>query len=1050
MADTNVPIDFGMGVDTKTDSKQVVTGKLLQLQDAVFTDPKSIIKRNGHTPLSSNIAGGGTLTLPQMVKSYNNEIVCQDQGLLYSYSSQSNEWIYKGPYISTEVSRTSIDQEDSVSGYTDEVIFGGYSLRVWSTIMSTSLGGGVPTIVLCSIVDLSTGVTIPITDGSTTTTKFPVSFGTAGVAQVGNPRAVILSNTTLAMTYLNPGATAILMNNFSISGGVATISAPVTISTAFSNPNNGLNAQNYDVVGTPTGGAVVYLNTAPGVTITIFNTTMVVNSVTIADATAFPPFHISYNAGNIWAYWCDYVSTVSEKIVYVVYNAALTVVVVSYNPATHYVYAALSPFIFSNLIAVSTSSTSETVYFGQFVTGGALFVDGSAYAQVFTDGTHSATTLFAFGITPYSRPFIVANNIYAVFVYRGSISVSNINALQSGLNVQATFFVVQLTPFTSNVPFVAARFGAGVANTQVFSKAVIGYNPNVTYISGSAFQFACGIANQEFLSDTFETTSPSFANQASAYSYTIDFASLNTSRAVNSGEILVMNGGQVQIYDGSHSTEWNFNLYPEIRLSQTTGGNIPDNAAGGAYYYLAIYQWTDFQGNLHQSTPSNPASITVAAGSGTAAVNVEVTDAFLSQKLNPNIAIYRTPDTASGASTIYYLVTEPTFLTYVNPLGTPTIIYKDTLANTSLPGNPNPYAYPTGSTLENTTPPPSIAMVAHNNRLWFVDAENRNNVWYTKSFSPGTGLSPSGFLLEELDPKLGNIVALSEMDEKLVILKQSGIVVQSGDGPNDTGTNSTLSFPQFVPSDVGCDQLKSVVTTPTGVMFHSPNGIYMLNRSLNVTYIGMEVEKYNAQQISSANLIQGKSQIRFLCTSGLNLLYDYIFSQWSTFTNPNGYSADIWQGNYAYATTSGKIFQEVSNTYLDNGVSYAMLLQTSWLDMAGVQGFSRVRRLILLGDYANGTSTTHGISVTATYDFNQSPNGVGPVIPYQFNTAANISGVLQYRERLPQQKCDTVSLLITEVISSGISGEYIDLENMSLEVAIKRGVRKMAGPQTVG
>ena len=372
------------------------------------------------------------------------------------------------------------------------------------------------------------------------------------------------------------------------------------------------------------------------------------------------------------------------------------------------------------------------------------------------------------------------------------------------------------------------------------------------------------------------------------------------------------------------------------------------------------------------------------------------------------------------------------------------VTFSDYLSDTLINGNPLAYTYPGSSVLENSAPPPSMNLLAHNNRLWMADAEEPSSVWYTKSFQQFVGVSPSAFLVDQIDHKFGNITGLGEMDEKLVIFKEEGIFYRSGDGANDNGQSSTLSFPQFVPSDVGCISHKSIVTTPNGIMFKSGKGIYVMSRGLQVMYLGLEVEQYNSQFITSAKLIDGKSQIRFLCSTGLTLVYDYIFNQWSTFTNHTGYGATNWQGAYTYVTTGGDVYVENSG-YLDDVTQYTMLLQTSWLALASVQGFQRVKRVLVLGDYINGADATHGFSVNAAYDFNPT---LTLTVPYSFGAALS-SGIVQYRERLQRQKCDSVSLTIQEINASA-SESYVDIVNLSFVAGVKRGANKLAQPATVG
>jgi hypothetical protein len=250
-------------------------------------------------------------------------------------------------------------------------------------------------------------------------------------------------------------------------------------------------------------------------------------------------------------------------------------------------------------------------------------------------------------------------------------------------------------------------------------------------------------------------------------------------------------------------------------------------------------------------------------------------------------------------------------------------------------------------------------MIEHNNRLQFVDAED-GTIWYTKTFVKGNGLAPSGFLTQQIDSKLGASVALAEMDDKLVVFKERGFAVQSGDGANDSGTGSTLTSFQFVPSDVGCSGAKSVVTTPNGVMFKSANGIYLLNRAVGVSYVGAEVEAYNSQTITSAILIPGKTQVRFLCSSGKTLVFDYMVGQWATFTNHTGVSSA--RGIAPMSTLPGRYPSRVGELCIyRRRHGYSLLAETSWLSLAGIQGFQRIKRLAILGDFANG-----GIRISRT------------------------------------------------------------------------------------
>jgi hypothetical protein len=1023
-----IPIDFGQGIDTKTDPKLVVPGNFLRLENGVFTNPKRIAKRNGYSTLGSG------LTAPQMVHGYQNELLAADQNQLYTYSSSQNAWISRGAYVSTELTKYTIDQENAGSGFVDSAALGNYAVYGWSTatLVDSAYPAAYPSKVLGSVVDLSTGAVLT----GPTVLSTPVNH------EILNPvRCVVLGSTKLAIFYIDEDNAKIICRTVTFSGGgVVSFSSENIVSTNFD-----LTKPYFDVVNTSSGAALIYINTT-GVTLALISTSGTVSSSTsIVDAAVYAPVSVSVNSfnSNIWIYWGRVAFTLgdpsSASIRYAVYTSALVSVLASTSVVT-----IADPFYVTNMTAMDVSATQQTLFYSIYaVTVASNHTDETKSISVQSNGTVGSAALFAFGVMPYSHPFTIGSDKYAVFLSRGTFLVTgsaNFNIVQ----FQPTFFVVRLTnvPSTTGIPLVVARIGSGLGNSQQNLHQWIGYTITNTLLSSTKALIALSLETQIFLGDIFFTSTapPSPGSRSGGlngeFAYTIDFSSANANRAINCGGVVALNGGTAQIYDGQRCTEFGYHLFPEIpSAGQTTDAN--GHIANGTYSYLAIFQWVDAQGNLHQSAPSEAVQVTTTGMNN--AVDVTVSTNYLSQKTMVNIAIYRT--TASG--TVYFLITNPVFTVAADP-SVVSVTYRDLLVDADLAGNPQAYTYPASPVLENSTPPPSMVMVAHNNRLWFVDSENRNTIWYTKSFEPLVGLSPSAFMTEQIDPKYGDITALSEMDEKLVFFKEKGVLAQSGDGVTDTGSGSTLSFPQVIPSDVGCSVLKSVVLTPSGVMFKSINGIYILDRSLNVSYIGMEVESYNSQTITSANLIPGKSQIRFLCSSGLTLVYDYIFKKWSTFTNHTGLSATTWSDLYVYSTGT-QVFKEAVGSYLDNATGFALLLQSSWLHIGSVQGFQRVRRLAMLGDYVNGASALHKMQIQIAYDFGSS---FSTAVPYTFGSTSS-SGVFQYRERLPQQKCDSLSLLIQETVTND-SSEYLDLTNISFEAAVKKGLNKLPAAQSVG
>lgn len=1025
LADQIIPIQFSKSLDTKSNPKLVILGKFVLLENAIFTSPTSLKKRNGYSVVPSAIVGGGNLVQPQLVKAFGSgkiqELIVVDNNVLYSYSPTLLGWINKGAYTSVDLLESFIFQEGSISGHTDCAVLGNIAIYSWNSIQS--LSNLITT--YATVVDISANnVLLPPTVLSTITSSTLLTT---------SPRCVVLGNSALAVTYLKSDTTAIVMRVLSAS--LAGISFGSEIAIASSVYISGISQINYDIANTSSGAALVYI--APSATtpqtvgaVTINTSGAVSHSTTFTDAgTSVAAIHLCVDPtnGNIWIYWSITAST-TTFLKYAIYSSTLATVLATVGIQS-------GTFAQLNQISAYSISTSGQMVFFNLATSQAT----SSGINVLLDQTYSCTAgvtgasttpaSFLLSVAPFSRVFSIGTRKYIVFAYRGGSASINAGFFAT----QPTFFVIDLATGS-----VVARFAAGNANGAAVKS--LGWMPQASAISGSKFLYACGIAYQILnIPGQVIGFTNTFTGLIGAASVTLDFASARSNRAVPVGGVLALNGACPAIYDGQSVSELGFNVFPEILSTAITTGS--GFISAGTRSYIAVLQWPDAQGRLHQSTPSNPVQVITTASANT--ITLILNSLNLTEKNNVNIALYRTQD----AGTIYYLVTNPAQLTFNNE-GSLTITITDVMEDSNLPGRPE--LYTTGNVLENTVPPPSMIMEARNDRLWLVDDENPNTIWYTKSDQKGVGLSPSGFLTMQIDQKFGNIVALSEMDEKMIVMKLEGNFWFAGDGADDTGANSSLSFPQALPSDTGCKTLKSVILTPKGIMRQTEKGMYLLDRAMNDHYFddyfdGAAVEAFNSQTITAATLIKDKNQARFLTASGTTLVFDYLMNKWGTFTNHLGYAADNWNGLYVYARTDGNVFQENLTTFLDNTTPLQMRAQLGPLALGSINGFQRARRAQMAGDFKNGNSSGHGVQISANYDFQ--PAFSSP-IPYTFG-AASASGTFEYEERFPIQKCGALGLLIEEIVT-GASGEWMEIATMGILAGVKKGLNKLSSNQRVG
>jgi hypothetical protein len=244
-------------------------------------------------------------------------------------------------------------------------------------------------------------------------------------------------------------------------------------------------------------------------------------------------------------------------------------------------------------------------------------------------------------------------------------------------------------------------------------------------------------------------------------------------------------------------------------------------------------------------------------------------------------------------------------------------------------------------------------------------------------------------------------------------------------------------------------------------MFKSRKGIYLLNRSLGLEYIGAPVEFYNNLNITSAKVVGELNQVRFTTSDGSCLVYNYFVQLWATFTNHEALSAEVIGNDYYYLRNEEEIFKENRSNFADNSVPIKMLIETGWFSFAKLQGFMRAYKLMLLGDY----KSEHNLRVQIGYDFNEafvqekiinptnfiditpyggySPYGEPPEVPY-----GGSGNVYQARVDLAKQKCESFKVLIED--EQAVPGEGLRLSAMTMEVGSKKGLNKVSNSRKFG
>jgi hypothetical protein len=523
------------------------------------------------------------------------------------------------------------------------------------------------------------------------------------------------------------------------------------------------------------------------------------------------------------------------------------------------------------------------------------------------------------------------------------------------------------------------------------------------------------------------------------------------------GGALHITGGLLWMYDGSFPVEHGFNVWPENLEVNTsgTGGLI----TAQQYYYQFCYEWTDARGNIHRSAPSQPVGI-VTTGS-TSTNTIDVPTLRLTNKENVRLVGYRW----STAQPVMYQFTSITSPTLNNP-AVDSLQITDTLADSAILGNT--ILYTTGGVLENIGAPACAGIALFKSRLLLLSAENRNLIWVSKQVIEATPVELTDLLTIYVAPTLasqnstGVITALSSMDDKIIIFKNSAAYYVTGQGPDNTGANNDFSDPVFINSTVGCTNPNSIVFSPNGLMFQTNKGIWLLGRDLSTPYIGAAVEDFNDANVLSAISVPSTTQVRFTLDNGITLMYDYYYDQWGTFQNIPGISSTLYQNLHTYLDAQNRILQETPGVYLDGSNPVLFSFTTSWLKLTDLQGFQRVYFFYLLGEY----KSPHKLNVQVAFDYNPAAQQSSLISPTNYSPAygddplygsgnpyGGTGSLEQWRVFTRQQKCQSIQVSVSELYdpSYGVAaGAGVILSGLNFVIGAKKGYPRLSSSKSVG
>lgn len=1003
----NLNINFASGLDTKTDPFQVSPGKFLSLQNSVFDKAGRLTKRNGFGLLTALPTNDTTF-----LTTFNGNLTAIGTSL-QAYSKPSNTWVTKGdvqpvkvetlPLVSNNISQIQASSMVSESGlictaYTDNDPSG----LVYKYVIADSTTGQ--------------NVVAP--------TLLPAD------EDYGTPKVLILGNYFIIIF------TALITATYHLQYIAIPISNP-------SNPSIATDlTTTYDPATTVSFDAVVANNTL----YLAWNGSDIGGAIRVKKMTSnfvqSPEGAYAGQSGNIVSIAAD--TTTSTPILYIMYYLTSGSVggVIGLDSNLNGIFppeALIGSESLSNLTGVAANGSLEVYYeiINAYGYDSGIPSDYIKHVSVSQSGVVGSATVVARSVGLASKPFIINDTIYFLAIYYSQY--------------QPTYFLMnEEGTVTAKLAYSngGSYYVTGLPDVTIFDNVV-----KIPYLFKDLIQSVNKTQGSAVSAGVYAQLGISLAT------FTIGDTGISTAEI---GSNLNLSGGFLWGYDGFEAVENGFFVWPDD--VQNTGANTGGSMTDQQYFYQVTYEWSDNQGNIYRSAPSIPSALTLSSAGTSGSATLHIPTLRLTYKTtNPvKIVIYRW----STSHQTYYQVTsidQPT----LNNMAIDYIDYTDTLADTSIIGNN--ILYTTGGVLENISAPATDLVTLFNNRLWLVDAEDPNLLWFSKQVIQATPVEMSDLLTQYVAPSTssegstGPITAIAPMDDKLVIFKENAMGYISGIGPDNTGANNGYSDFVLITSVVGCENQNSIIFTPTGLMFQSNKGIWLLGRDLSTQYIGAPVEDFTltASVLSAVN-VPGTNQVRFTLDSGITLMYDYYFGQWGTFTNVPALSSVIYEGLHTYVNSQARVFQETPGNYLDNTAPVLMSFKTSWINLAGVQGYERFYEADLLGQYLS----PFRLNVQLSYDYNpsfvqainvlpsrQGPNYGGDQLWGSNQLWGGTSSVFEARIFPKVQKCESFQLTITEIYDPTVGlmpGAGLTLSGLNLIAGLKKGYRTNSSAKSFG
>lgn len=966
-----LPVPFTGAIDGSTDPKQLLPGNLLNLQNAQFGRQGELNKRFGYTTLSQQVNGGGSITNGAALCSYEDELILFDNTNIYSYVPSTMNWLNRGTAISIIATDKQIVRRSDAQQLNPDI---GYLNGLEVYAWEDSRGG-----VRYSAVD-SLSHTFVVGDQVVNASS-----------NIVKPKVIAFNG--LLYIFYSDNVSNILYRTLNPAN--ATVLGPETVLRS-----DGYAQFGYDIM--TMGGLLYVAYLSSSVVSGAIKFFAVDGYGSVGPITTVDSVH-AYNSASAVNIVAD-----AQQDIWISWSTGTQVRTSAYR-------ASLTNILASTLVDTVAAPTLTGV---GTVTAGTLQL---TYEIVNADATKEhikSATITTAGIVTTIGSLLSVGLASKAFTYNTHtfINVTHQSTLQS------TYFtyLIDSAPFVC-VGKIAAQNGGGLRSNNILSEIPPVPSDTIIFIWAN-------LTKGQIISEASTVFTILGVNGT-----TLDFLHPNHFQTVVQSRNLLISGAILQCYDGLSVVELGYHLFPENVTANSTGSD--GYLSTGTYQYQVCYEWLDNFGQWQRSAPSPAVTVSV-----TATNHVVLSGPMLrltakqNTRANVNIVIYRT-----AANQVNFNQITSVLAPLVNDPTTDTWTFTDFASDNDIVADA--LIYTTGGTLDNAGPPANTVINLYQNRVMIAGIDlDPNTIWFSQNKFDNTNFNTlatefSASLTIGADPRGGAITAIYPMGINLVIFKESATFVLNGDGPNPMGTGDVFPDPQLVASSVGCNEPQSIVLIPTGIIFKSSKGWYLLDTSFTPQWIGSKVQQYNSLTVTSANIIPNTNQVVFTTDNGPALMYDYYWQKWDVWTNHESQGACIWQDQFCFVKSNGQVYVQNQSIFTDAGSPISMSWTSPDFNFAALSGVQRVFSIFLLGSYKG----PHTLNVAIAYDYNQTYTefttidntasvpiwGTGSGV---WGTGTGIWGgtynIYQFRLDLKNSRCTAVRIQVSDSQASNYNEGY--------------------------